>query len=155
MGLEPRRGQPRRREVAPKEMDFYLGTGEVTYPPEVGRRVVYMLFAKVVCPGGHLRRQEGGATLKVSRGDGSPTFCSPLGQTVCRSCVYLCRTITFWVCAFVSQETTDAPRHIPLELLKNKVSRQVKWGYLSARDNFHMGELGRTSWRASRRRWQP
>ena len=44
MGLEPRRGQPRRREVAPKELDFYLGTGEVTYPPEVRRRVVYILL---------------------------------------------------------------------------------------------------------------
>lgn len=45
------------------------------------------------------------------------------------------------------------PQIHPPRLLKT-VSRQVKWGYLSARDNFHMGELGRTSWRASRRRWQ-
>ena len=45
MGLEPRRGQPR-RDVAPKEADFYLGTGEVTYLPEVGRRMVYILLCQ-------------------------------------------------------------------------------------------------------------
>ena len=36
--------------MAPKEMDFYLGTGEVTYPPEVGRRVVYMLLCQGCLP---------------------------------------------------------------------------------------------------------
>lgn len=55
--------------MAPKEVDFYLRTvGEVTYPPRVGRRVVYMLFAKVVCPGGHLRRQEEGDFEGEQRG---------------------------------------------------------------------------------------
>lgn len=32
--------------MAPKEVDFYLGTGEVTYPPEVGRRMVYSLLCQ-------------------------------------------------------------------------------------------------------------
>lgn len=108
LGLEPRRGSRGGERWPQRKWTFIWGPGEVTYPPEVGRRVVYMLFAKVVCPGGHLRRQEGGATLKVSRGDGSPTFCSPLGQTVCRSCVYLCRTITSGS-VLVSQETTWMP----------------------------------------------
>ena len=104
--------------MAPKEADFYLGTGEVTYLPEVGRRMVYILL----CQGRLLWRSSEKARGRgdfegEQRGDGSPTFCSHLGQTECRSCVYLCLPSGS---VLISQETTDARRHVPLELRRTK-----------------------------------